>query len=75
MPFTQFIDWPEEGFAGKEAPLVLAVLGLDPFGPFPDRVVRAKKEREHAKLLRLADIVASARDGTWISPPSLRVPP
>ena len=30
--FTQFVEWPPESFADGNAPIVLAVLGSDPFG-------------------------------------------
>lgn len=30
--FTKFVDWPERAFAGAQAPLVICVVGTDPFG-------------------------------------------
>jgi hypothetical protein len=30
--FVQFTEWPEDAFADKEAPLVIGVLGSNPFG-------------------------------------------
>src|SRR6185295_43487 len=30
--FVQFVDWPMEAFAGPQAPVVIGVLGDDPFG-------------------------------------------
>lgn len=38
--FAQFVDWPAEAFASVNAPLVIGILGADPFGPFLDEVLR-----------------------------------
>ena len=37
--FAQFVDWPAEAFPNSDAPLVIGVLGDDPFGSFLDRLV------------------------------------
>jgi len=41
--FAQFVDWPADAFASPTTPLVIGVLGEDPFGAFLDQTVR----REH----------------------------
>ncbi len=41
--FTQFIEWPAEAFADPAAPLVIGVLGEDPFGAFLDETVRGER--------------------------------
>jgi YfiR/HmsC-like len=41
--FAQFVEWPSASFAGDNAPLVIGVLGEDPFGAFLDETVRAEK--------------------------------
>ncbi len=38
--FAQFVDWPPEALGGPEAPLVIGILGEDPFGPALDDTVR-----------------------------------
>jgi hypothetical protein len=38
--FAQFVEWPATAFADPEAPLIIGVLGQDPFGPQLDEVVR-----------------------------------
>ena len=38
--FAQFTEWPPEAFATKDAPLVIGILGKDPFGPALDDTVR-----------------------------------
>jgi YfiR/HmsC-like len=41
--FTQFVEWPAEAFADPTAPLVIGVLGEDPFGAFLDETVRGER--------------------------------
>jgi hypothetical protein len=40
--FTQFVEWPAEAFTHPTAPLVIGVLGEDPFGPYLDETVRGE---------------------------------
>lgn len=37
---TQFVEWPPEAFAGPDAPLVIGLLGRDPFGRELDELVQ-----------------------------------
>jgi hypothetical protein len=43
--FCRFIDWPDAAFAGASDPIVIAVLGEDPFGPLLDEAVRGESFR------------------------------
>src|SRR5207245_4709357 len=38
--FAQFVDWPPEAVPDSQAPLVIGILGSDPFGDFLDVTVR-----------------------------------
>jgi hypothetical protein len=38
--FTQFVEWPPEVFPSSTAPIVIGVLGSDPFGSLLDETVR-----------------------------------
>jgi hypothetical protein len=40
--FSQFVDWPASAFASAGAPLVIGVLGDDPFGAALDEAVRGE---------------------------------
>jgi hypothetical protein len=40
--FTQFVEWPADAFARVNTPLVIGVLGEDPFGPYLDETVRGE---------------------------------
>ncbi|HVU25661.1 MAG TPA: YfiR family protein [Opitutus sp.] len=40
--FTQFVDWPPTAFAEDGSPLIIGVLGEDPFGEVLDETVRGE---------------------------------
>jgi hypothetical protein len=40
--FAQFVDWPAAAFPDPEAPIIIAVLGKDPFGAYLDNLVRGE---------------------------------
>ena len=40
--FAQFVSWPPQAFPDAGAPLVIGVLGEDPFGTYLDEVVRGE---------------------------------
>jgi YfiR/HmsC-like len=50
--FTQFVDWPEQAFAGPDAPLVIGILGQDPFDGYLDDVVRGEKAAGHPIVVK-----------------------
>ncbi len=50
--FSQFVEWPPAAFAGADAPLVIGVLGQDPFGAQLDETVRDEKVGHRSILIR-----------------------
>ena len=40
---SQFVDWPAQAFNGPATPLVIGVVGEDPFGAYLDDLVRGEK--------------------------------
>lgn len=51
--FAQFVEWPAEAFADTHAPLVIGILGKDPFGSFLDETVRGETVRGRGfKIIR-----------------------
>ena len=52
LNFARFIEWPRGSFAGEDAPLVVAILGEDPFGEVMDRTLQAKTVNTHPLLLK-----------------------
>ena len=43
--FAQFVTWPAEAFAGSSAPVVIGILGDDPFRETLDRTIRNQTVR------------------------------
>jgi hypothetical protein len=41
--FAQFVEWPASAFADASSPIVIGVLGEDPFGTYLDETVRGEK--------------------------------
>jgi hypothetical protein len=41
--FAQFVEWPPAAFADASSPIVIGVLGEDPFGAYLDETVRGEK--------------------------------
>jgi hypothetical protein len=50
--FAQFVDWPAQAFANDQAPIVIGVLGEDPFGSYLDEVVQSEKIGDRALVVR-----------------------
>lgn len=40
--FAQFVEWPPAAFPDSQTPIVLGILGDDPFGEFLDETVRGE---------------------------------
>ena len=71
--FLKFVDWPEDAFPDPLAPIVIAVVGDDPFGPsLPqvvigktvqgrDLVIRAYREGENLRSAHILFISASEK--------------
>lgn len=60
--FTQFVDWPAEAFAKPDAPLVIGILGRDPFDTYIDDVVRGEKAGGHPILVKRFRDIEAARE-------------
>ncbi|GAB3166105.1 hypothetical protein GCM10027291_10940 [Telluribacter humicola] len=45
--FTQFISWPESAFTNVDSPLVIGVLGENPFGTYLRETVAGEKIGSH----------------------------
>ena len=50
--FAQFVDWPPGAFPDSAAPIVIGVLGNDPFGAYLDETVRGERVRGHPLEVR-----------------------
>jgi hypothetical protein len=50
--FSQFVEWPPQAFAQAGSPIVICVLGSDPFGATLDEVVRGETVQGRALTVR-----------------------
>ena len=60
--FTKYTDWPTNAFTNATAPLVLGVLGDDPFGAALDQTVGKRTSQGRQVVLRRAREVAALQD-------------
>lgn len=50
--FTSFVEWPADVFPQADAPLVIAVVGTDPFGEYLDETVKGENVNGHPLVVR-----------------------
>jgi hypothetical protein len=50
--FTQFVEWPPRAVAKPDAPLVIGIVGDDPFGSYLDDLVQGEKIDNHSVIVR-----------------------
>ena len=50
--FAQFVDWPVRAFHDARSPIVIGILGDDPFGPFLDQAVQGERIGTHPLVAR-----------------------
>lgn len=50
--FSQFVSWPPRAFSSANAPIVIAVLGRDPFGTDLDAIVSGEHVDGHPLAVR-----------------------
>ena len=52
--FAMFVEWPRDAFASPDAPLVIGVVGSDPFGGALDKVVEGKRiDKRRLQVVRI----------------------
>ena len=49
---AEFVDWPAEAFASAESPIVIGLLGTDPFGKTLDDLVRNELVKNRKLVVR-----------------------
>jgi len=61
--FTQLVTWPSEAFANAGSPMVIAVLGENPFGKQLEESVRGKNVNGHPLTVKEVQTLAEATNG------------
>jgi hypothetical protein len=41
--FTQFVEWPSSAFSSAKSPIVIGILGEDPFGTYIEEIVQGEE--------------------------------
>lgn len=67
---AKYADWPPAAFSKPDDPIVIGVLGDDPFGEVLDRVVRGRMINGHPLLIRRAGGIAELKGAhlVFVSP-------
>ncbi|MCW3083138.1 MAG: YfiR family protein [Bacteroidetes bacterium] len=50
--FTQFIEWPAKTFPDAESPLIIGILGDDPFGNYLEQATTNEKINSHPLIIQ-----------------------
>jgi hypothetical protein len=50
--FSQFVEWPAGAFPNAQAPLIIGVIGDDPFGSYLDDLVKGEKVNNHPLVVQ-----------------------
>jgi len=59
--FIKFVEWPPQSFASPSSPIVLCVLGEDPFGSALQEAVRGKTAGDRTVVVRPVTDLAGAK--------------
>lgn len=60
--FTKYIEWPQGAFASASAPIVIGILGDDPFGRLLEETVRGRTSQGRPVTIRRGRRVDDLRD-------------
>lgn len=50
--FAKFVEWPAESFADARAPIILGILGKDPFGATIDQIIKSKTVKDRKMVIK-----------------------
>ena len=50
-----FVDWPADAFSSRTSPIVIGIVGTDPFGPAIDDTVRDKRIDDRPLVVKRLD--------------------
>jgi|SRR5215472_2020437 len=60
--FAQLVQWPSTAFLQADSPIVIGILGTDPFGGIIDRVIQNKKLEGRSLIVKRLKRGASVKD-------------
>jgi len=59
--FAKFIDWPPHKFTQPDSPLVIGIVGTDPFGGLLEEAVQDKRINDHTVTIRHVEAMEELR--------------
>ena len=60
--FAKLVEWPASAFAQPDSPIVIGILGTDPFGPIIDKVLEGKKVNGHSFVIKRLKPTADVKE-------------
>jgi hypothetical protein len=60
--FAKLVEWPSSAFAQPDSPIVIGLVGTDPFGPILDKVLEGKKVNGHPFLIKRLKLTSELKD-------------
>jgi hypothetical protein len=67
LNLAKFVTWPESAFADAKAPLVIGVVGEDPFGDVLEQTVKDKTVSKRAIEIRRVATLPAKKESAWSS--------
>ncbi|MCP3888207.1 MAG: YfiR family protein [Desulfobulbaceae bacterium] len=59
IQFSKYLTWPESSFDGLETPVIIGILGRDPFGSVLDKIARSSMiNGRNVKVMRFDNITS-----------------
>lgn len=59
--FAKFVDWPSNAFSQADSPLVIGIIGDNPFEDYLERTIEKKKINEHPLVVKPFKSLAEVR--------------
>ncbi len=60
--FSQFVEWPAASFSSDHTPLIIGVLGENPFGSFLEETVSGEKANGHPLVVQYYKNIADVKE-------------
>lgn len=60
--FAKLVEWPASAFAQPDSPIVIGIVGTDPFGPIIDKVLEGKKVNGHPFVIKRLKPTADVKE-------------
>lgn len=60
--FAKLVEWPTTSFAQSDSPIVIGIVGTDPFGPIIDKVLEGKRINGHPFVIRRLKPTAEVKE-------------